>query len=400
LAATRRPAGAITVVAHEIGAFGGMESQLAELVRRLLDRGIEVTAIARRCDLAPHPRLRLVRVGGPARPFPIAYPWFLVWGSLAVRRARRGPLYAIGAIVLNRVDARKVPFCHLAWARSTHYAPRASRDTRAHRLSAMASAFISRLGERLLYRPAFTGALVAMSHSDAEQLERLFPRLAPVPVIPNGIDTGRFRPDPAARSAVRSQLAIGDDDLVAAFVGGDWRRKGLPVAIEALAGAPRWRLIVAGDGDGDAMLGHAQRHGVADRVTFCGRVDAPERYLAAADALAMPSAYEPWGNAMLEACACGLPVIACRTPGVLDFVADDASGILVEPVAEQVTAALRSLERLDERLRMGVRARQTAERFTFDHVADAYRDLLLGPAVTEPVPPAAAPAIAPRSSRA
>ncbi len=387
------------MVAHEIGRFGGMESQLAELVRCLLDRGVAVVAIARKSDLEPHPLLRQVRVRGPRRPFPIAYPWFLLVGSLVVRRARRGALYTIGAITLNRADARKVPFCHIAWATAPRRASRARRNTRAHRASAVLSAALSRIGERAIYRTALTGSLVAMSHGDAQDLERIFPRMAPVRVIPNGIDLRRFRPDDDARLAIRSKLGIADGDLVAAFVGGDWQRKGLPVVIEALALAPRWRLLVAGEGDREAMQRLACARHVDERVTFCGRVVDPERHLAAADALAMPSSYEPWGNAMLEACACGLPVIACATNGVMDFVEDGVSGALVDPDPAQVSRALRRLEDESLRAQMGARARRSAERFTYDRVAESYRDLLL-PRIDPPPGSAASPAALQPSSRA
>ncbi|MFY9488731.1 MAG: glycosyltransferase family 4 protein [Solirubrobacterales bacterium] len=367
---------AVTVVAHEIGPFGGMEWQLAVLVTGMLERGLEVTSIGRRIELAPHPGLRVVELSGPRRPFPIAYLWFFVAGTAAVAKYRRGPVYTIGAIVLNRVTARKVPFCHTAFARSPDRASRASRDSRLFRVNAVISAAMSRFAERLVYRPRCTGQLVAMSTGDARELEELFPAIAPVAVIPNGVDTGRFRPDPVSRHEIRTRLGIAPDTLVAVFLGGDWARKGLPQTITALGRARRWTLLVVGSGDVAAMTALAGRELAGDRVIFAGRVDDPERFLAAADALAMPSSYEPWGNAMLEACACGLPVVVAPANGVRDFVVAGESGLFVAPDATSVAQALEQLEDEDLRLTMGRRAREIAAGYSFDHVVDQYVRLL------------------------
>ncbi|MFY9468782.1 MAG: glycosyltransferase, partial [Solirubrobacterales bacterium] len=232
---------AVTVVAHEIGPFGGMEWQLAQLVGGFLARGVEVTAIGRRVELDAHPLLTVVELRGPRRPFPIAYLWFFLVGTAAIARHRRGSVYTIGAIVLNRVTARKVPFCHIAWARSARRGSRASHDSALFRVNAVISAVLSRTAERIVYRPRLTGRLVAMSTGDARELQEIFPAMSPVAVIPNGIDTDRFRPDPAARAELRESLGIDRDQLVAIFLGGDWARKGLPPVIEALSIARSWK---------------------------------------------------------------------------------------------------------------------------------------------------------------
>jgi glycosyltransferase involved in cell wall biosynthesis len=367
----------VTVVAHEIGPFGGMESQLAALVEKMLARGVFVTAIGRRIQLPAHENLCIVTVSGPARPFPIAYLWFFLAGTHAVARYRNGPVYTIGAIVLNRVDARKVPFCHAAWAQNPEKRSRASRESLAYRLNAWLSAALSRAAERIVYRPSRSGSLVAMSSGGAAELDELFPAMRFAQVIPNGVDGVRFAPDDDARGAVRRQLSFSEDELVCAFVGGDWRRKGLPVVIEALMHAPRWRLLVAGPGDRAPMLELAAKHGVASRITFAGQVDDPERYLAASDALAMPSRYEPWGNAVLEACASELPAVVAPAQGVNDFIESGVTGLVVEAVPANVAAALIELEDADLRRSLGVAARERAHTYSYDAVAESYLNLLL-----------------------
>src|ERR1700675_1575236 len=84
----RQPA--VTIVAHDVGAVGGMERVLAELALGLRSRGHEVTVIARTCELPANAGVIFHRVRGPGRPFLLGYPSFMVMGSLAVRRWRRG----------------------------------------------------------------------------------------------------------------------------------------------------------------------------------------------------------------------------------------------------------------------------------------------------------------------
>jgi glycosyltransferase involved in cell wall biosynthesis len=364
-----------------------MELQLAELVDRLLDRGVTVCAIGRRIGLEPHELLTTVEVSGPRRPFPLAYVWFFIFGSLAVARNRNGALYTMGAIVINHADAAKVPFCHAAWARQAGRESRASGTGIAHRVNARIAALLSRAGERLVYRPSRCDSLVAMSRSGTAELDALFPAMRPARTIPNGVDLKRFKPDPAARQEIRTELAIEDDQPLAVFLGGDWRRKGLPQVIEALAYRLDWKLIVVGRGDVADMTRLARERGVASRVNFVGSVSAPERYLAAADALAMPSRYEPWGNAALEACAVGLPVVVAPAHGVRDFVEDQRSGIVTEVDAESIAKALELLEDPALRARLGTRAHELAAGFSLDKVADAYEELLLGTAAHAAVTP-------------
>src|SRR2546422_812463 len=102
----------VTIVANDVGGVGGMERVLTELIEGLRDAGDTVNVIARTCELEAMAGVRFRRVRGPRRPFILAYPWFLLAGSLAVRRWRRGAVHATGAIVLNRVDVIGVHYCH------------------------------------------------------------------------------------------------------------------------------------------------------------------------------------------------------------------------------------------------------------------------------------------------
>jgi glycosyltransferase involved in cell wall biosynthesis len=376
--------GPVTIVANEIGppGGGGMESQLAVLVGGLLERGHEVTAVSRRCELPEHPRLRRAPVRGPARPFTLAYPLFLLLGTLAVRRHRRGIVHTTGAIVLNRADACTVHLCHAAY-RARGGPLRASRRGPAHRLNARLAAAMAGLGERLCYRPSRTRALVAVSEGVAAELRRHFPDMSSrLEVIANGVDRRRFAPDPESRGRVRGELGLNSAERLALFVGSEWEGKGLELAIEAAARAPGWRLAVAGDGDRGRYREIAARLGAAERILFLGRVEDPAPLYAAADAFLLPSAYESFSLVTFEAAASGLPLLVAPVSGAEDLVRDGESGWLVPRDADAIAGRLRELEADTAMARaMGERARQATAPYEWEVMVGAYSELYaeLGP---------------------
>jgi glycosyltransferase involved in cell wall biosynthesis len=367
---------AVTIVAHEVGTVGGMERQLATTIEGLLDAGHEVTVVARTCLLPPRPGLRWVRVRGPRRPFSIAYPWFFLAGSLAVARARRGLLQTTGAVVLNRADISTVHFCHRAFQERSDEL-RTSRPGLLYSLNARLCAWMSVAGERWCFRPRVTRRLVAVSRGLASELERFFPAMADaVTVIPNGVDRAAFKSDPGSRQTVRAHLRLGDDDLLALFVGGDWERKGLRFAVEAVARRPRWRLVVVGDGDRDRYEQLAERDGAGGRVVFVGRQPEPQRWYAAADAFVLPTAYETFSLVAFEAAAAGVPLLVTRVSGVEDVLVDGHNGWFVERDAGSIAARLEQLEG-DPALRaaLGEAARRSSEPYGWDAAVAGYRAL-------------------------
>jgi glycosyltransferase involved in cell wall biosynthesis len=363
---------AVTIVAHDVGAIGGMERQLSELIGGLLERGVEVVVVSRTCALEPHPGLRWIRVPGPARPFVLAFPWFLAAGSLLVRRHRRGVVHTTGAIVLNRADVCTVHYCHRGPVRRL---ARASRSIWIYRLNAAAARPLSRLAERLLYRRSRVSTLVAVSAGLAAELRSTLPDDTPVEVIPNGVDTQRFKPDENGRNSARREVGLGRDDLLALFVGNEWHAKGLSFAIEAVALTKTWRLVVVGEGDRASHAARAHAIGIGERVTFLGpRADVDRMYLAA-DALVAPSAYETFSLVVHEAAASGLPIVATSVHGVDDLLADETGGRLVERDATAIANVLEQLTDADLRARMGSAARAAVRDHGWDRVVDSYLGL-------------------------
>jgi glycosyltransferase involved in cell wall biosynthesis len=330
----------VVLVAHDVHDGGGMERACAELVRHS-HREVDFTVIS--CTLARDLRdiVTWHRIAAPARPFLLKYAVFAVRAGARLRQIHEGTRHAVGAIVPNRIDVAAIHFCHAGFIAATgHLAPPDMPLVR--RLNTAATRVVSLVAERWCYRPSRVHALAAVSAGIARELHRFYPRV-PVTVTPNGIS------HPAAAPAPRPA-----DRVVALFVGGDWERKGLGMAIDGLALAvdrgADLELWVVGGGDERRFSRLAERAGVASRVHFFGFREAADPYYAAADMFVLPTAYEAHPLVPHEAAAAGLPIVVTRVNGVDELVGDNEAGVLVERDRHAVGAALARLA-LDPDLR-------------------------------------------------
>ena len=174
-----------------------------------------------------------------------------------------------------------------------------------------------------------------------------------------------------ARDATRDELGASRDEFVALFVGGDWARKGVDIAIAAVAEARRSHgidvtLWIVGPGDVERYRALARGEGVEDRVQFFGRRPDTERFYQAADAFLLPSLYEAFPLVALEAAACGLPIVATALNGIEEL---EAAGAAV--TAERSPAAFAgALRQLGEdgalRQRLGSAAHREAQGYTWE----------------------------------
>jgi glycosyltransferase involved in cell wall biosynthesis len=208
-----------------------------------------------------------------------------------------------------------------------------------------------------------------------------------VVVVPNGIDTHRFRPDTIARQQSRARLGIADDVPLLIATGRLEYEKGFHITIHALQRIrkryPKAQLIIAGDGVSRPMLERLAEQTAPGAVHFTGHVpneDLPA-LLAAADVYLMPTLRnEGMPMTIIEALAVGLPVIASRVGGVPSTITDGETGLLI-PVGHTqalAQATIRVLEDDQLRLRLAHAARAIAERlYSQTHmVAESERVLL------------------------
>lgn len=216
-------------------------------------------------------------------------------------------------------------------------------------------------------------AQVVANSQGLRALAKAFDPKADIAIVPNGVDCERFW---------AAERRWSDPTILS--VGRIVHQKGLDLALMALAGLKdlTWEWRIAGDGPQLEYLKEMlSREGLRDRVHFLGWTGADEliREYQAASLMVFPSRHEGMPNAILEAMASGLPVIASRIAGNEELVVAGETGLLVPP--EDPDALRESLRMLlaDEaqRERMGRAARtRVAEKYGWADAASQYQQIL------------------------
>jgi glycosyltransferase involved in cell wall biosynthesis len=216
--------------------------------------------------------------------------------------------------------------------------------------------------------------------SDGVKKVLLHAGLAPTKVtrVHDAVDSARFRPGHHDLAWFRRELSLADDEITIAMVAQFIARKGHRTLLAALpvvlAAYPRTRLLLFGQGPDMAMLRrYVAAVGLTHHVVFAGFRTDLERLLPCVDVLAHPALMEGLGVALLQAAACGVPIVAGRTGGVPEVVQPGINGELIEPgdalaLAEHLIRLLRDATL---RRRYGTAGRALAvNRFSIDAMVD------------------------------
>lgn len=225
-------------------------------------------------------------------------------------------------------------------------------------------------------------AIVTNSEAMMQDLRRHTPWISAIPsyVIHNGKDLGHFQPRPDLRQATRHSLSIASDAYVACAHGAFSTRKRIADLIRAaseLSDRLEIHLLLVGEGPEEPVLRQLV-HDTGVRATFTGpRTDIPE-ILSAADVAVNLSEMEGFSNSVVEAAACGLPVVASRAHSHGEQVVDGVTGRLV-PLGDPSSVSSALLEFADPLVRRaaGEAARRHAEKsFAIEQMIETYAKVL------------------------
>jgi len=332
----------VTICCKRFGPRGGAEAFLINFARYLVRKGHQVRALAQRTD-AGVAGVEVVRLRVAAVP--------RAFQDLALARAAEKALTAEvtdvtlsdqrcwGAQVVRLGGGVQREF--VKQRRKSYRNPlgRAVKDLR-RRASIRERLRLSIEGR--MYRHPALRRVIANSDMVRREVEEHFPRVAGrVRVVYNGADPERFSPELKRkhRAAVREEFRVPPDALVGAFVGHDWRRKGLFTYLEALgllARKPTPRpvcALVVGRGNTRRARAFAGRQGVAELVRFTGDCQ-PDAFYGASDLLVLPSYYDPCANVTMEALACGLPVVTSAHNGAHELLTPGENGFYVQDASD------------------------------------------------------------------
>ena len=300
--------------------YGGLETYCWEVGRALARRGHDVAIVAGERGEARHDEVKLIRF-----PFRIEQSWpnFGTRFRRLMERlsfARSGGFDHLVSAAYDAVIINKPFDFPVVWQ-----ARRSGMKARTLFRSGGTDFFV---GDGL-----FAGAIdhwVSTSRYNAAQIEARYARR--VTVIHNGVDTGHFCP----RAGEPGLAGVPTQARVIVSVGRIVGWKGLHVIVEALAGLPAdVHYLVIGEGpEKDALQQLAERLGVASRIHFAGRVAHTElpRWLSLGNIFVQPSiGEEAFGISVVEAMACGLPVLAADNGGMREIVLPGCTGQLLPP---------------------------------------------------------------------
>lgn len=205
---------------------------------------------------------------------------------------------------------------------------------------------------------------------------------------PNGVDHERFHLGlrEEYREQVRKEYGIPEEAFVALFIGYVWKAKGVDRLLRAfgMVADAEMHLLVVGDGDPEALAEYVPSE-LAGNIHFTGH-QPPEGYYGAADCFVLPSRHEGLALVLVEAAACGLPVICTPMGGAGAIVEQGVSGYLVPQAttpeeetetAQQIAGHIKELAADRERAReMGLAARERSLDFTWERQAELVEGVL------------------------
>lgn len=332
---------------------------------RALARSAEVTVIAPVPWFPPLPRLRWLRRWRPAAPIPfeetieglrVFHPRYVVLPKIGRRWDAASFAWALRPVVRQLLAEQRFDAVFATWAYpDVAGTVQLARLLRAPIVAGVLGSDVNVYatgwrGRRIAEALARCRAVVCVSEALRQKTAALGVPPERLHVVPNGVDTTRFQLQ--SRAACRAALGLPPDRPLLLFLGHLVPVKGPDVLLEAFAvlqqrgPGPRPLLAVVGEGEQAASLARRARElGLEADVRFVGVVphERVPLWLGVCELLCVPSRQEGCPNVVLEALACGRPVIGTRVGGLPELVRNDACGILVpseDPAA--LAAALRT----------------------------------------------------------
>jgi len=345
--------------------LGGSGIVASELADRLAQRGHTVYLFATELPMR-------LPAGSPVRFVPVEVPNYPVFPA---------PLYtlALAGALERAIREEHLEILHTHYAIPHAVAAELAAEGRIPLVHTLHGTDVTLLGIDPAYQTLTARALqkaaaiTAVSHSLAQQAQRIF-GVSPQ-VIYNAVDTQRFRPNPQAKRFYAAQdefLLVHASNFRAVKRVGDIVHVFAKVRQKIKA-----RLVLVGSGPERAeALSIAHNLGVDDSVTSLATAKNPEEVIGAADVFLLAAEYEGFGQAGLEALACGVPVVATRVGGIPEWLTPEVGRLVEFGDLEAFAQAVVELLTSPNLAQMREAARNYAQaHFNPDHITHQYEQV-------------------------
>lgn len=364
----------IALVRQRYTPFGGAERFVSRAMQALQEQGAEITLVTRRWE--PHGDIEALTCD----PFYLGSLW-RDWGfSRCVQRT-------LARHDFDLVQSHeRIPGCDVYRAGDGVHREWLTQRRRVLGLGGRLGLALNPYhryvlaAEKALFTSPQLKAVICNSRMVKEEIQRWFSLpTEKLHVIYSGVDTETFHPrlKTEHRQAVRSRLGVDEEAPLFLFVGSGFERKGLASLFTALATGPREaRLLVVGKDKHTARFQSlAQNLGLGTRVLFLGPQTDVKPFYGAADALVLPTLYDPFPNVALEAMACGLPLVTSFKSGAAELIKPGVNGFACDALDTATLAThLGNLRSAAHCLRLGQEARRTVEPLSLERMGKELLD--------------------------
>ncbi len=191
-------------------------------------------------------------------------------------------------------------------------------------------------------------------------------------VIYNGVDLERFRPVTSEQKSVAKHSLGVTEDKIILFVGADFKRKGLATLLKtiSLLNMENKKLLIIGKKETLQYLTMIKKLDINKHVIFRGPETAIEKFLAISDVLVLPTIYDPFSNATLEAMASGLPVVTTANNGASELIKNGVHGFVINDPLDEHAFSEKISTALSKSEEMGKNARVKAEDYSIEKAVD------------------------------
>jgi UDP-glucose:(heptosyl)LPS alpha-1,3-glucosyltransferase len=375
----------IAIIRQKYAPYGGAEKFSAQYIDRLAQLGYEVHIFAREWKTSGHPNVHLHQISVKSKSSTLR---LLEFNQEIERELSKHSFDLIQSHERTTTQDiyRAGDGCHKEWlAQRKKYYP--------------IKGWLSFLNpfhwavlkiEREIFTPENYKKIVAISQMVKKDIQYHYKlQDKDISVIHNGVALKRFHPSNRSEHYryIRQKLDIPPNAISILTVGSGFERKGLEFLIKSLKylDAKDWRLIVIGKGNWKKYRSYASWKNRKRLIHIPPPVEEIEQYYAAADIFILPSLYEPFGNANLEALASGLPVVTSKNSGAAELITHKLNGMVVQNPGDrrEIAAHLNYLNDKSIRESMGRQARKLAEEYpqekNIEKMVRLYKNLELTP---------------------